>query len=138
MVPYRTRRASDYEVLMVRLQVAPGPNERAACFMAPVVHEKILMYLHAANLQPVDFTGQRRDVLSKNLMDVAVKTTDRSFYSAVMLVDETTPPLAESPRPVKCKPCKAVIGEGGASRNCLFFLSNGSPGVRPNAQRVTK
>lgn len=87
MVPYRTSGGSSYEVVSIRLQVAPGLNERAACFMAPIVHEKLLMYMHGAKLEAADFSGERRDVLMKNLLDVAIKTTDRSFYTAVQIIN---------------------------------------------------
>jgi hypothetical protein len=94
MVPVHTASGgTDYEVLVVRLQVAPGENARPACFMAPIVHEKMLMYLAAAHLEKADFEGQRRDVIAKDLFDVAVKTTDRGYYTGVTLVDETSPAL---------------------------------------------
>jgi hypothetical protein len=95
MVPIKTRDGLNYQVLTIRLQLAPGETERPACWMAPIVHEKMLMYLHDANLASDDFTGQKRELLAKALLDVAVKATDKSFYSGVVLVEETTPPLAQ-------------------------------------------
>ena len=95
MVPIKTRDGMNYQVLTLRLQLAPGETERPACWMAPIVHEKMLMYLHDANLSSDDFTGQKRELLAKALLDVATKATDKSFYSGVVLVDETTPPLAQ-------------------------------------------
>lgn len=97
MAPTHSRSGVGYEVVTIRLKLAVGENERAACWMAPIVAEKFLMYLHSANLTPDDFQGQKRELLVKNLFDVAVKTTDRSFYTGVVLVDETTPAL-EDPR----------------------------------------
>src|SRR4051812_36055684 len=70
MAPYRTSTGTRYELITVRLQLAPdtsGGNERGACFMVPIIHEKMLMYLHSAKLQLADFTGQRREVLEKAL-----------------------------------------------------------------------
>lgn len=95
MVPIRTRTGTNYEVLTIRLQLAPGETERPACWMAPIVHEKMLMYLHDAGLQADDFVGQKRDLLAKNLLDVAIKATDKTFYSGVVLVEEDSPPLAQ-------------------------------------------
>ena len=95
MVPIKTRNGMNYEVLTLRLQLAPGETERPACWMVPIVHEKMLMYLHEANLSSDDFVGQKRELLAKALLDVAVKTTDKGYYSGVILVEETSPPLAQ-------------------------------------------
>ncbi|MHB1204822.1 MAG: hypothetical protein ACYCZX_04585 [Rhodospirillaceae bacterium] len=95
MAPTHSRNGVSYEVVTIRLKLAVGENERAACWMAPIVAEKFLMYLHSAKLTPDDFQGQKRDLLVKNLLDVAIKTTDRSFYTGITLVDETTPPLED-------------------------------------------
>ncbi len=95
MVPIKTRNGMSYEVLTLRLQLAPGETERPACWMAPIVHEKMLIYLHDANLSADDFVGQKRELLARALLDVAIKTTDRGFYAGVVLVEETSPPLAQ-------------------------------------------
>ena len=105
MVPYATREGTNYEVLTIRLQLAPGETERPACWMAPIVAEKFLMYLHGAKLQDGDLSGQKRELLIKNLLDVAIKATDRSFYSGVMLVDETSPELAQKSKTLSSQ-CK--------------------------------
>ena len=94
MVPYHTPSGTTYEPVTIRLQVAPGVTERPACLMVPIVHDKLLMYLHAAHLAQADFTGERRDVITKSLLDVAVKATDRGYYTGVSLVvpgDEPQP-----------------------------------------------
>ncbi len=95
MVPIKTRNGMNYEVLTLRLQLGPGETERPACWMTPIVHEKMLMYLHDANLSDEDFVGQKRELLAKALLDVAIKATDKGYYSAVILVEETSPPLAQ-------------------------------------------
>lgn len=95
MVPIKTRNGMSYQVLTLRLQLGPGETERPACWMTPIVHEKMLMYLHDAGLSDDDFVGQKRELLAKALLDVAIKATDRGYYSSVMLVDETSPPMAQ-------------------------------------------
>ena len=79
-----------FEVLTVRLVLDAGPKERPACFSVPIVHEKMLMYLYRAKLVPGDLIGQHRKVLAKALLDVAIKSTAKGFYSAVELVEETS------------------------------------------------
>ena len=95
MVPIRAGSSSNYEVITVQLALAPGETARPACWMVPIVHEKMLMYLAAAHLVKADFEGQRREVLAKNLFNIAVQATDRGYYTGVELVDETTPPLED-------------------------------------------
>ena len=106
MAPTRSRDGTKFEVVTIRLQLAVGENERAACWMAPIVAEKLLMYLHGAKLEPADFQGQRRELLIKNLFDVAVKTTDRGYYTGIALVDETTPPLTDPKSMTLSSQCK--------------------------------
>ena len=106
MAPSHTRDGVRYEVMTIRLKLAVGENERAACWMAPIVAEKFLMYLHNARLTPDDFQGQKRELLVKNLLDVAIKTTDRSFYTGVVLVDETTPALEDAKSKTLSSQCK--------------------------------
>ena len=106
MAPSHVRGKVNYEVVTIRLKLAVGENERAACWMAPFVAEKLLMYLHAANLTPEDFQGQRRELLVKNLLDVAIKTTDRSFYTGVVVLDETTPALEDARSKTLSSQCK--------------------------------
>ena len=106
MAPTHSRDGVSYEVVTIRLKLAVGENERAACWMAPIVAEKFLMYLHSAKLTPEDFQGQKRELLIKNLFDVAVKTTDRSFYTGVVLLDETTPALEDPKSKTLSSQCK--------------------------------
>src|SRR5688500_10446013 len=64
MVPYRVGKDLRYHVLTIRLLLAPNPEtERPACFMVPILHEKILLYLHSQKFVQADFSGQRLDVL---------------------------------------------------------------------------
>lgn len=95
MVPIKTRAGMSYQPLTLRLQLAPGESERPACWMAPFVHEKMMIYLHDAHLSDDDFAGQKLELLERALLDVAIKVTDRSFYSGVVMVDETSPPMAQ-------------------------------------------
>lgn len=85
------------EVLTVRLVLDAGEKQRQGCFMAPIVHERFLMYLYKANLTSADFVGQRRDVLMKNLLEVAIKATTKGYYSGVEAVDDSSPPLMQDP-----------------------------------------
>lgn len=89
MAPYRTSQGVRYHVLTLRLVLAPNPEtERPACFMVPILHEKILMYLHKAKLQQADFSGQRLDVLRQKLLEVAIANTDRSYFTDVEFLDD--------------------------------------------------
>ena len=89
MAPYRTSRGIQYEVVTLRVVLAPGETERAACFMIPMIHEKFLYHLYNAKLSEADFVGQRREVMEKNLLNVAVAATDKSFYTAVEMLDDS-------------------------------------------------
>lgn len=57
MSPYRTSSGVSYQVVMVRLVLDVGVNERPACFMAPIVHEQILFHLYKTMPQPEDLRG---------------------------------------------------------------------------------
>lgn len=94
MAPYRLPgEGVRYQVVTFRLVLDVGLNERAACFMAPVVHEKFLLYLAKKMPTPEDFQGQRKDVMLEDLLNVATATTTRGMYSGVQLVDETSPAM---------------------------------------------
>ena len=104
MAPYRTPEGVRYQVVQVQIRLVgsiqgeslsekASVRQQAGCFMIPIVHEKLLMYLYRANLQEADFSGQRREVLEKKLLDVAIATTDRSTYAELILVDDNTPVL---------------------------------------------
>jgi hypothetical protein len=93
MAPYRSSEGIRYQVMTFRLVLDVGLNERAACFMAPIVHEKFLLYLYKKMPTPEDFQGQRKDVMLEDLLKVATEATTRGMYSAIQLVDETSPEL---------------------------------------------
>ncbi len=100
MAPYRTPAGVRYELLSVRIELAPdSPSndqlQRGACFMVQIVHEKMLLWLANAKLTAADFKDQRREVLAKNLLDVAVAATDKQFFTGLKLVDASAPPLKE-------------------------------------------
>ena len=86
MAPYHTSSGVQYEVLTVRLRLPEG-NERPGCWLIPIVHERMLMYLYDANLTRADFQGQRREVLRENLFKTVIDATDRSIYTELTLVD---------------------------------------------------
>ena len=89
MVPIKVGKETRYHVLTLRLVLAPNPEtERPACFMVPVLHEKILLYLHKAKLQEADFSGQRLEVLAEKLLEVAIANTDRGYFTAVEFLDD--------------------------------------------------
>jgi hypothetical protein len=90
MAPYKAGRDTRYHVLTMRLVLAPNPEtERPACFMVPILHEKILLYLHKANLQQADFSGQRLDVLREKILEeVAIANTDRGYFTDVEFLDD--------------------------------------------------
>lgn len=90
MAPVHTPSGVQYQVLTVRLVLAPGDNERPACFMVPIIHEKILLYLHGARLTKADFSGQRLDVLATRLLEIAIQTTDRSYFTGVEFLDDNS------------------------------------------------
>ncbi len=98
MAPYQTSNGVQYEVLTVRLQLPEG-EERPGCWMIPIVHEKILIYLYNANLTQADFRGQRREVLRKNLFDEIIRQTDRSLYTNLTLVDANSEPITPETDP---------------------------------------
>ena len=89
MVPYKTSSGLQYQVVTLQLVLDVGVMERAGCFMAPIVHEKLLLYLHKLKPVPADFQGQRLEVIQKEMLDVATAATDRGVYSAVNFVYET-------------------------------------------------
>lgn len=89
MAPIRVGKETRYHVLTLRLVLAPNPEtERPACFMVPVIHEKILLYLDKAKLQEADFSGQRLEVLAEKLLEVATATTDRGYFTSVEFLDD--------------------------------------------------
>lgn len=111
MVPTHTSNgAVQYEVLTLRLVLDAGPRERPACFSAPIVHEKLLVYLSNAKLTSADMIGQRKDVLAKKLLEVAIASTDKGFYSAVEIVDADKL-AAESRMTAGTKPAAAATPE---------------------------
>lgn len=89
MAPYKVGKETRYQVLTLRLVLAPNPEtERPACFMVPILHEKILLYLHKAKLTQADFSGQRLDVLREKLLEVAIANTDRSYFTGLEFLDD--------------------------------------------------
>jgi hypothetical protein len=90
MVPtWASNGAVTYEAVTLRLVLDAGERERVACFSAPIVHEKFLMYFYNAKLTTADFIGKRKDVLEKTLLDVAINSTAKNYYSAVKIVDQS-------------------------------------------------
>ena len=52
-----------------------------------------MTYLFKANLTIDDFSGERRDVLAKNLFDVVVDTVGKGFYTKVEIIDSDAPEM---------------------------------------------
>jgi len=93
MVPYRASDGIRYEPVMVRLVLDAGPKERSACFSVPYVHDRFLAYFYKANLTMADFVGERRQLMAKNLFQVAIDTVGKGYYSDVEVIDTDAPPL---------------------------------------------
>jgi hypothetical protein len=89
MAPYRVGNSVRYQVVTVRLILDVGVNERPACFMVPIVHEKFVLHFYKTMPTPADFVGQRKDVLQQTLLDIATATTDRGYYSGIEVVDDS-------------------------------------------------
>lgn len=77
-----------YEAVTLRLVLDVGERERFACFSAPIVHEKILMYFYSNKLTAADLVAKRKEVLEKTLLDVAIGATAKNYYSAVKIIDQ--------------------------------------------------
>lgn len=106
-----------FEVVTVRLILDAGERERVACFSAPIVHEKLLMYLYDAKLTKADLVGQRREVLAKKMLDVAIGATAKGFYSAVQIID---------PGGLELQAKKAAGGKSAAAATPAEQLENKS------------
>jgi hypothetical protein len=81
------RGVMQYEAVTIRLILDVGEKERGGCFSAPMVHEKIVLHLYKNPLTMADLVGQRRDVLAKSLLAVAIAATDKGYYSDVKIID---------------------------------------------------
>ena len=104
MAPYRTSAGVHYEVIILRITFDTGARERPACFAVPIVHDRIIRWLYKANLTGADFVGQRREILQKNLFDVAISTVGRGYYTGLEIVD----PDKEDLNPKSAKKDKAA------------------------------
>jgi hypothetical protein len=93
MTPYHSDTGIRYEPLTLRLALDPGPMERSACFSVPYVHDHMLSYLYAAHLTSDDLSGEKRDVLAKNLLQVAIDTVGAGYYTNVEIVGPDAEPL---------------------------------------------
>jgi len=76
------------EVMTLRVILDVGERERPGCFSVPLVHERILMYLNTAGLTAADLAGKRLELLSKKLLEIAIATTAKGYYSEVQIVDQ--------------------------------------------------
>lgn len=103
MAPYKTSTGLGYEVLTIRLRLPTSDSDqgdpRTGCWLIPIVHEKILMYLYDANLKQADFRGQRREVLAENLFKAVIRATDRGLYTGLTLVDGNSEPITPATDP---------------------------------------
>lgn len=112
MIPYRVSNSVRYHVLTLRMVLAPNPEtERPACFMIPILHEKILLSLYDAKLQQADFTGQRLDVLREKILQVAIANTDKSYFTGVEFLDDQSmlPPSGDIKTATSLDPRSATL-----------------------------
>lgn len=105
MAPYHTSTGVLYQPLLIDVEVASGGSgdpkldtkgdlrEKQACFILPLVHEKLLEYIFQANLTSADFSGEQRDVLEKNLFDTVIAFVGKGFYTKLTLLNDDSPPL---------------------------------------------
>ena len=105
MVPYHSSAGVRYQPLLLEVEVATGGTgdpkldtkgdlrEKQACFILPLVHEKILEWLFKANLTSADFSGEKRDVLEKNLFDTVIAFVGKGFYTKLTILSDDSPPL---------------------------------------------
>ena len=98
LAPYVTPAGPQYEVLTIRLRLPEGV-ERPGCWLVPIVHEKILMYLYDAKLKRADFQGERREALRENIFKVVIKARDRSVYTNLTFVDSNSDPISQETDP---------------------------------------
>ena len=65
-----------------------------ACFSLPYVHDRFVSYLYGANLEHRDFQVEHRKILEDKLLEVAVKTVGKRYYTGLELADSMSPPLS--------------------------------------------
>ena len=105
MAPYHSSGGILYQPLMIEVEVTSGGSgdpkldtkgdlrEKQACFILPLVHEKILEYIFQANLTSADFSGEQKDVLEKNLFDTVIAFVGKGFYTRLTILSDDAPPL---------------------------------------------
>lgn len=76
-----------FEAVTIRLILDAGEKERGGCFSAPMVHEKFVMHFFKNKPTMADLVPPRRDVLAKQLLEVAIAATDKGYYSDVKIID---------------------------------------------------
>jgi hypothetical protein len=117
MAPYQTSAGIAYQPLMIEVEVigAAGEGEKLdtegnlrqkqACFIIPLIHDKLLEYLFKANLTSADFYGERRDVLQKNMFDALIAYVGKGFFVKLTLLGDNPPPLepASQTLSVQCR-----------------------------------
>lgn len=105
MAPYYSSGGVRYQPLMIEVEVATASSgdpslsekgdmrEKQACFILPLVHEKILEWLFSAHLTSEDFSGEQRDVLEKHIFDAVTASFGKGFYTKLTLLNDDAPPL---------------------------------------------
>ena len=86
MVPFQTRRGIRYEVITVRLVIGANSTAHYACFVAPMLHEKVMFFLWDRGMTSQDFSEDKRSSLGTEILDFVKDETDERYYSAVELV----------------------------------------------------
>ncbi|MFL2769500.1 MAG: hypothetical protein ACJZ9F_00675 [Rhodospirillaceae bacterium] len=88
MVPFQTGRGIRYQVINVRLIMGEKSTARYACFVAPIVHEKILFYVWQRGLATADFLGDRKNQLAAEILEFVEEETDERYYKNLELAGE--------------------------------------------------
>lgn len=118
MAPYQSSGGVRYQPMIVELEVVGAVGEggekldtegnlrqKQACFIIPMVHDRIVRYLFKAQLTSDDFSGERRDVLQKKLYDEVLSMVGKGFYVNLTILGDDPPALdpASQTLSVQCR-----------------------------------
>jgi hypothetical protein len=117
MAPYQSSGGVRYQPMIVEVEVvgAVGEGEKLdtegnlrqkqACFIIPLIHDRIVQYLFKAHLTSEDFSGERRDVLQKKLFDEIIAMVGKGFYINLTILGDDPPALdpASQTLSVQCR-----------------------------------
>jgi len=100
MVPYRGAAGVYYAPVTIRLVLREDgeknvtARQRSACYSAPLIHEKFLIFLHGAGLRAGDLTGRNAEVVTGQLHEVAERAVGPGILAGVEFVEVSSPPLS--------------------------------------------